>query len=67
MSDRQCNLCSLKSIKKKRKGTGVRILQRLDTGKMHGTNIYAVPKGEKLDHDKHFIAWFMEIPNHCCC
>jgi len=52
---------------------------------MGGTDVFIVPKGEKLAspedmigpcdeypdgneaYSKYYVAWMMEIPDHCCC
>jgi len=48
-----CNHCSFAHIKRLHKGE--KLEQRKEDG---GVAIYA--------NDK-FIAWFMELPDHCCC
>lgn len=64
----QCNWCSYQDIKKRFKGTDIRVLTRDEKGfSLGGVNVYAVPRGEKLDRAKHYIAWFMQLPERCCC
>ena len=64
----QCNYCTLQELKKRYKGTDTKLLRRDDKGfALGGENVYAVPKGERLDTEKHFVAWFMEMPNKCQC
>ena len=58
-----CNYCTLKGLRKK----GFRIIKRHATWGMGGHEIYRVPIGEKLDKEKHHVAWLMEIPDHCVC
>jgi len=48
-----CNYCTLKSIRRRYKGH--KIVLRDEDG---GTAIYV---------DDKFIAWLMEIPDHCDC
>jgi len=41
-----------------------------DSGKLGGTNVYVHPRSvmkDKIDHKKHFAAWFMAIGKVCEC
>ena len=65
----RCNYCSMEEIKKNRK-KGEIIERKFNPPEMDplgGVNIYKRLKTEKLNHDKHFISWFMELPDHCSC
>lgn len=67
-----CNYCHLKSIRERAKKQGSRVYLRAGMG---GIDVFVVPKGEKLDtsvnekgeHGKQWVAWMMEIPDHCVC
>jgi hypothetical protein len=58
-----CNYCNYKDIKRRYKGQDILKVP----GWHKGVDILVVPKGEEPDREKHFIAWFMELPDHCCC
>lgn len=71
-----CNYCSYQGIKRRAKEKGLVITKKRHLsatkigGKDHymgGVNIYRHKKGETIDHDKHFISWFMELPDSCKC
>jgi len=61
----------MKMIKKSRK-KGERIL-KIETSRdgevslLGGITVYLKPTGVKLDTEKHFQAWFMELPDSCAC
>lgn len=71
-----CNYCALEDIKRRAKETNKKVTVR-DNAKwgMGGVNVYMHPSDVRLSnviedskiHDKYFVAWFMELPNHCCC
>ena len=73
MSDRLCNYCSYKRMKKK----GYRLYRKRGKWGMGGYEVYRLPHGvkftdEMLDeeselHKKYWIAWMMEIPEYCMC
>lgn len=68
-----CNYCHLQNIRRRAKKKGSRVYLR--AGMMGGTDVFVVPKGEKLDisvnekgeHSGQWVAWMMEIPDHCVC
>lgn len=71
-----CNFCSLRRIRKHWKGKAKIVLRdATDFKSLGGTNVFAVPPGEKLDestdkngnHGKQFVAWMMDISNECVC
>lgn len=39
----------------------------LREGQTGGIFVFVVPKGESLDRDKHFKAWFMSLGKSCEC
>jgi hypothetical protein len=76
-----CNYCTLKRIKKDAKVEGKKVVLRASNF-MGGTDVFVVPKGEKLPayknpsdklpngdevYKKYHKAWLMEIPTSCCC
>jgi len=77
MSDRPCNYCSFQKIKSRAKADKkkVTVLRDARWG-MGGVNIYVHPPkvdvsklsdGEDGERRQYFVAWFMELPSHCCC
>lgn len=71
-----CNYCTLKKIREEAKAKKWRVNSLPYTGKVGiqgGTNIYVYPGDinlEKLNKDErkeYFVAWFMEISDHCVC
>jgi len=72
-----CNFCSLKIIRQKAKRKGLIVSSFPHCGKLQmatsGTDIYVHSKDinlEKLsekEREKYFVAWFMEIGDHCEC
>lgn len=64
----QCNYCSLQEIQRRAKREGKFVTRRADTKyALGGFNVYVYPRGVPIDHDKHFVAWFMELTDHCVC
>ena len=80
MSDTsRCNRCTLESIKyhAREDKKKVVVVQNTKWG-MSGLNVYVVPthferddvlkwKEDSKEHKKYFVAWFMELPDHCAC
>ena len=62
-----CNYCSHERTKAVAKRTGKIIVLKPHRGELDGTDCYAVPKGEKLDHEKHFVSWYMGLTDRCMC
>lgn len=60
-----CNYCNLLDIKKRTKDD-----QRVT---LIGDDCYRHPKDidilklSKVEREKYFVAWFMELPKYCCC
>jgi len=75
----RCNYCRLQDIKRMAKEQGSRVYVRPSNFcpkyNIGGYDIFMVPKGEKLDtsvdkdgnHGWQWVAWMMEIPDHCVC
>jgi len=62
-----CNRCTLKLLRKRKSpGESIKVVEDKDSG-MGGFNVYQFPKGHKIIHSKHFVAWLMEIPERCEC
>jgi hypothetical protein len=62
-----CNYCNHRHDRASAKRKGEIIVLKHDRGPLGGMNCYAVPKGEELDHEKHFVAWYMELTDRCMC
>lgn len=72
MSDRPCNYCSLRSIKKRAKEKGKEVYlfkSPIDDGVyVHVRKPDEPPDTRSWDEgNKHIVAWFMELPDHCVC
>ena len=66
----QCNKCSLASIYRRAREYKQKVTLIPDSGKLGGTNVYVHPRSvtkDKIDHKKHFAAWFMAIGKICEC
>ncbi len=62
-----CNFCNLARIKRARlRGESIKVVPSKES-KLGGFNIYKLAVGEKINHDRDFIAWMMEIPDECAC
>lgn len=70
-----CNYCSLKQIERLAEAAGEKVIVYRNTA-------YTVPKAlskkafldlpdgdpdKKTGKGKYFSAWFMQLPDHCCC
>lgn len=69
-----CNYCNYQHMKVGAKIIGCRLVIRSSEHSMGGIDVYRLDKGERMPkiidkkwHDAHFVAWFMELTNHCCC
>jgi len=72
----QCNFCSFKAVQRSARARGLKITKVPNMG---GVDILLHPKdvdpktlskGEpnsKRLREKYFVAWYMELPDHCCC
>lgn len=63
----QCNKCRLQDIRARARKTHSKVLLRAGDGGMGGTDVFVVPKGEKLHKVKHFAVWLMELNAVCDC
>ncbi|MBU0598719.1 hypothetical protein KKF61_07105 [Patescibacteria group bacterium] len=55
----RCNYCTFQSIKNKARKNKQKVIVKPDLKyKLGGVNVYVNGK---------FMAWFMELPEHCCC
>jgi hypothetical protein len=66
----QCNYCSFQNIKRTAARNGERITTK--PGKRYktlpkGVNVFSIPRGEKLDEEKHLVSWFWALPHSCSC
>ncbi len=74
---RQCNHCSLRSLRREAKKAGERVTVRSSDRSlgMGGVDVYVHPAAVKLPtgripdnvHDAYFRAWFMEVTESCAC
>lgn len=62
-----CNYCTMQSIKQRAKRNNKSIVIQPCKGGLGGVNIYLIEKDEELTPDSKITAWFMELPDHCCC
>ena len=65
-----CNYCKLKAIRARAAESGDEVTlkkERLAPYFLEGVNCYAHKPGEEIDHEKHFVAWFAALPDHCLC
>ena len=77
MSDRPCNHCVLKGIKRRAKAAGKEVTVRSNNVYVHPPDVdpkkpKPVGDGEicstlDLGENEYFVAWLMSIPDHCCC
>lgn len=75
MSYSLCNYCRFEDIKRraKRDGKKVYTIHSTSMTTLGGVSVYVLNKGEKPPKndsekdDSRKVAWFMELPNHCCC
>ncbi|NVM22877.1 MAG: hypothetical protein HWN68_13980 [Desulfobacterales bacterium] len=73
----KCNYCSLQDIRRraKERGEKVTVLHNSKWWYGKGCNVYVHPKDIDLPnikedsklHDRYSVAWFAELPDHCCC
>ncbi len=61
-----CNYCNYKRIKARRKEQEGRIVTASGDFGLGGINIHFVKTGDKPSEDN-FVAWFMELTDHCVC
>jgi len=61
-----CNYCSLRAIKAraKKEGKKVKVKPATYEGELRK---FAFQGGVDIFVDGKKVAWFMELPNHCCC
>jgi len=61
-----CNYCSLRRIKTqaRKDGKRVKVTAALYEGELRK---FVVQGGVDVFVDGKKVAWFMELPNHCCC
>jgi len=71
-----CNYCSFKRIKRRAKQDNNTVTLRYGFmgGKdcfVHPPDVVITPEIAKDEnhplHKQYFVAWFMELPDHCCC
>jgi len=63
----RCNYCNFVSIREEHKNSDKTVTLTPDN------HVYVHPKEiiiadlSKEEREKYFVAWFMELPNYCCC
>jgi len=67
-----CNYCNHKAALRGVKERCNVVVKKPATWGMGGVTFYEVPPHEVKDfepreEDPYFIAWYMELPSHCCC
>lgn len=64
----ECNYCKYREIVKFQKKVGNRVIKipSKKMGSMGGYEIHALKKGEKATKEN-WMAWMMEITDHCVC
>ena len=71
-----CNYCNWKMMKKRAKEQGRNlVLSSNGNFGLGGISVYEIPQGKDKDiilgneklREKHFKAWFMELPDRCEC
>ena len=61
-----CNYCTLQNIRARARKNGLQVT-------IEGSNCYVHPRWVKLDRlnkdekEPYFVAWFMELTDHCVC
>jgi hypothetical protein len=71
----KCNYCDLKSIRRRARARGEKIVVVGQTAyripkSMSKRDFMKLPTGSvdaRTGKGKYFVAWFMAIPDHCCC
>lgn len=61
----KCNKCTFDILKHRAKYTGKSILKL--NNEMGGVDILEYSPYDTANKDKHFVAWFMELPDQCRC
>lgn len=61
-----CNYCNFHRIVDTKDKLSQAILEP-GRGPAGGQDLYVRPVDEKLDREKHWVAWFMELTDHCVC
>lgn len=74
MSDRPCNYCHMKGIRRRAKRHDEEVVvvqsnQRHPLAEIfhRGVDVFVHPAGSSLNRDDHFVAYFAELPATCCC
>lgn len=68
-----CNYCSYQRIKKRADDDGLLVSLLPAHWGMGGTEVYVSPvdvdveKMSEIERHKYYKAWFMSLPDHCCC
>jgi len=67
-----CNFCKMQLIRKHAKEE--KKIVTYESGDMGGVDVFVHPKEVKISirdnpvqRGKYFVAWFMELPERCCC
>lgn len=65
----ECNYCKYQAIVKFQKKVGNRVVKILSTKQVGGWEICALKKGENGEKisEENWIAWMIEITDHCVC
>jgi len=77
VSDRLCNYCLLRSIRRGADETSQKVTVHASDGSLQGQDVFVHPPDHTLDlttepetgnhRSPYFVCWFMEISDHCCC
>lgn len=71
----KCNYCKLRTLRRRAKASGEKIVLVGNTAyripqRMSKRDFLKLPVGtpdNRVGRSKYWVAWFMEITNHCCC
>jgi hypothetical protein len=58
VSNRPCNFCTYRRIMRDAMDNRRKVTLKTSTGELGGTDMLV---------DDEFVAWFMDLPDHCCC
>jgi hypothetical protein len=64
----RCNRCTLNEARKLAKMCHLTLTTRPHVvGSWEGIDVLMHEPQEEPDHERHFVAWFMALPDHCVC
>lgn len=70
-----CNYCSMAGIRERARHKKLKVSVQVATqcGELGGVDVFVHPAWVKLpklndkEREVYFVAWFMALPDHCCC